>query len=79
MCSRDTHLYAQFARHVPKRLQLFGVFADTLQVVIAELILGINQREEALHQSGPEVWQDLRQTDAAAWGRKDARGWYAVK
>lgn len=51
----DTHLYAQFARHVPKRLQLFGMFADTLQVVITELILGIYQREETLHQSGPEV------------------------
>lgn len=73
----DTHLYTQFARHVPKRLQLFGMFADTLQVVITELILGIYQREEALHQSGPEVWQNLWQTDAAAWRHKDARKWYA--
>ena len=44
------------------------MFANTLQVVITELVLGINQWEEALHQSGPEVWQNLRQTDAAAWG-----------
>lgn len=49
------HLYAQFAWDVPKGLQLFGVFADTLQVVLAELILRVHQGEDSLHQPGPEV------------------------
>lgn len=51
----NTNLYAQFAGHVSKRLQLLGVLADALQVVLAELILGVDQREDPLHQSGPEV------------------------
>lgn len=50
-----THLYSQFPGNVAKRLQLLGVFADTLQVVVAELILGVDQREDSLHQPGPEL------------------------
>lgn len=61
----STYLHSEFARHVPKGLQLFSVFADTLQVVFTELVLRIDQREDPLHQSGPEIWQDLCQTHAA--------------
>lgn len=53
--SQETHLDAQLAGDVSEWLQLLGVFADTLQVVLAELILGVDQGEDALHQSGPEV------------------------
>lgn len=66
----NANLYAQFARHISKWLQLFSVFADALQVVLAELVLGVDQREDPLHQSGPEVWQNLRQAYTAPCGQK---------
>lgn len=51
----DAYLNSEFAGNVAKRLQLLGVFADTLQVVVTELILRVDQREDSLHQSGPEL------------------------
>lgn len=64
------HLYAQFAWDVPKGQQLLGVFADTLQVVVTELVLRVDQGEDSFHQPGPEVWEDLRQTHTAPCGRR---------
>jgi len=43
------HLKVQFMRDVSKRSQLFGVFADTLQIFLAELILRVNQNKDTLH------------------------------
>lgn len=45
------------------------MFANTLQVVLTEMILRVDQREDSLHQSGPEVWQDLSETHTAPCGQ----------
>lgn len=69
--SNVTHLDAQFTRHVSERLQLLDVFADAFQIVLAELILRVDQREDPLHQPGPEVWQNLSQAHTAPCGKED--------
>ena len=52
---RSTYLNAQLAGHVAKWVQLLCVFGDALHVVVAELVLGVDQGEHQLHQAGPEV------------------------
>lgn len=59
--ARDLNL--QFPWHIPERLQLVGVLAHTLQVVLAEVILGVYQLEHPLQEPRPEVIEHLLQVD----------------
>lgn len=60
------HLQLELARHVPEGLQLLRVFADTLQVLVREVVLGVHQPEHALQQARPELVEHLLQVDIAA-------------
>lgn len=52
--------------HISEGLQLLHVLADALQVVVAEVVLRVEQLEHVLQQPGPEVVQHLLQVDVAA-------------
>lgn len=59
------HLNLQFPGHVPKGLQLVGVFAHALQVVLAEVVLRVDQLEHPLQEPRPEVIEHLLQVHVA--------------
>lgn len=52
--------------HISEGFQLLHVLADALQVVVAEVVLRVEQLEHVLQQPGPEVVQHLLQVDVAA-------------
>lgn len=56
---RSSHLKLQLARHVPEGLQLLRVLADTLKVLIREVVLRVHQPEHTLQQTCPEVVEHL--------------------
>lgn len=58
-------LNLQFPRHVSERLQLVRVLAHALQVVLAEVVLRVDQLEHPLQQPCPEVVEHLLQVHVA--------------
>lgn len=56
----------QLAGHVAERLQLVRVLADALQVLVCELVLGVEQLEHAFEKPRPEVVEHLLQVDVPA-------------
>ena len=56
----------ELPRHVAEGLELVGVLADALQVVVGEGVLRVEQLEHALEQPRPEVVEHLLQVDIAA-------------
>lgn len=51
--------------HVSKGLELVGVLADTLQIVLRDGILRVEQREHAFQQPRPKVVEHFLQVDVS--------------
>lgn len=67
-CSNESSsdLNLQFPGNISKRLQLVCVLADTLQVVLTEMVLRVYKLEHALQQPSPEVVQHFLQVHIAS-------------
>lgn len=60
---RSGNLRLQLLGHVSKRLELVGVLTDTLQIVLSDDILGVQQREHTLQQPRPKVIKHFLQVN----------------
>lgn len=60
------NLSLEFPGHISKGLELVGVLGDTLQIILGDDILGVQQSEHALQQPRPEVIEHFLQVHVPA-------------
>lgn len=59
-------LQLQVPGHLPEGLVLLGVFDHAVQVLVCDVVLGVQQLEEPLQQPCPELVEGLLQVDVGA-------------
>lgn len=60
------NLSLELPGHVSKGLELVGVLTDTLQIVLSNNVLGVEQREHTLQQPRPKVIKHFLQVNISS-------------
>lgn len=60
------NLSLELPGHISKGLELVGVLTDTLQIVLSDDVLGVEQREHTLQQPRPKVIKHFLQVNISS-------------